>query len=182
MTNDTTPKKTTLTADEINLHQIDDKIFKATMQNKEADQKIFFDWINSIRERFVMTLQMEDSEMDKISLLQEFQNAYKDLKRTVSDLASFEALLGNKLKTDRLEHSISSTKIELVNSQQGKTPLINWKDHYSFILVGGQSLDRGFTVEGLTVTYMPRSVGVGTVDTIQQRARFFGRILKKEPA
>ena len=35
-------------------------------------------------------------------------------------------------------------------------------------------MDRGFTVEGLTVTYMPRNVGVGNVDTIQQRARFFG--------
>jgi len=29
-------------------------------------------------------------------------------------------------------------------------------------------------VEGLTVTYMPRNVGVGNVDTVQQRARFFG--------
>jgi hypothetical protein len=35
-------------------------------------------------------------------------------------------------------------------------------------------MDRGFTVEGLTVTYMPRNIGTGTVDTIQQRARFFG--------
>jgi hypothetical protein len=35
-------------------------------------------------------------------------------------------------------------------------------------------MDRGFTVEGLTVTYMPRSPGVGNADTIQQRARFFG--------
>lgn len=35
-------------------------------------------------------------------------------------------------------------------------------------------MDRGFTVEGLTVTYMPRSLGVGNADTVQQRARFFG--------
>ena len=35
-------------------------------------------------------------------------------------------------------------------------------------------MDRGFTVEGLTVTYMPRGIGVGNADTIQQRARFFG--------
>jgi hypothetical protein len=35
-------------------------------------------------------------------------------------------------------------------------------------------MDRGFTVEGLTVTYMPRDMGVGNADTIQQRARFFG--------
>jgi hypothetical protein len=35
-------------------------------------------------------------------------------------------------------------------------------------------MDRGFTVMGLTVTYMPRQVGTGNADTVQQRARFFG--------
>jgi len=35
-------------------------------------------------------------------------------------------------------------------------------------------MDRGVTVEGLTVTYMPRSLGTGQVDTTLQRARFFG--------
>jgi hypothetical protein len=35
-------------------------------------------------------------------------------------------------------------------------------------------MDRGFTVEGLTITYMPRDVGLGMADTIQQRGRFFG--------
>jgi len=40
--------------------------------------------------------------------------------------------------------------------------------------VGGQAVDRGFTVELLTVTYMPRGVGVGNADSLQQRARFFG--------
>jgi hypothetical protein len=140
----------------------------------QLDQRLYFDWANSIKERFVATLQMQDDEFDKIELIKEFEVAYKDLSRTVENLPTFEQLLGNKLKTDRLEHAISSTKIEEVNSRQGKTPLIKWRDHYAYILVGGQSLDRGFTVEGLTVTYMPRPVGVGTVDTIQQRARFFG--------
>ena len=36
------------------------------------------------------------------------------------------------------------------------------------------ALDRGFTVDSLSVTYMPRGVGVGNADTLQQRARFFG--------
>jgi hypothetical protein len=36
-------------------------------------------------------------------------------------------------------------------------------------------LERGFTIEGLTTTYMPRvSKGKANSDTIQQRARFFG--------
>jgi hypothetical protein len=53
-------------------------------------------------------------------------------------------------------------------------PQVNWHDRYPFILVGGQAMDRGFTVEGLTITYMPRSIGQGNADTLQQRARFLG--------
>ncbi len=59
-------------------------------------------------------------------------------------------------------------------NRKRKTPSIRWNDFYSHILVGGQAMDRGFTVEGLTVTYMPRSLGTGQVDTTLQRARFFG--------
>ena len=51
------------------------------------------------------------------------------------------------------------------------TPQPDWKNSYPWILVGGQAMDRGFTVEGLTVTYMPRDMGVGNADTIEQRAR-----------
>lgn len=36
------------------------------------------------------------------------------------------------------------------------------------------SIERGVTVEGLTITYMPRGPGVGNADSIQQRARWFG--------
>lgn len=140
----------------------------------QFDQGFYFRWIQSIKERFVLTLQQEDSESDKQDLIDEFREAYLDLTQTESNLPTFEALIGNYVKTDRLEHSINSTKLELVNSSAGSTPSINWRDNYSFILVGGQSMDRGFTVEGLTVTYMPRNIGVGNVDTIQQRARFFG--------
>ena len=50
----------------------------------------------------------------------------------------------------------------------------NWNSALSHILVGGENLGRGFTVNGLTTTYMPRGRGVGVADTIQQRGRFFG--------
>ena len=64
--------------------------------------------------------------------------------------------------------------MRLVNSLADADRNIHWRRNYSWILVGGQVLDRGFTVEGLTVTYMPRGPGVGNADTIQQRARFLG--------
>jgi hypothetical protein len=66
------------------------------------------------------------------------------------------------------------TSYEQVNATAGQTPRIDWGQSYGWLLVGGQAMDRGITVEGLTVTYMPRGRGVNNADTIQQRARFFG--------
>ncbi len=69
---------------------------------------------------------------------------------------------------------IGDTRIQQVNSTAQGERDVKWGESEYWILVGGQKLDRGFTVEGLTITYMPRSIGTGTADTLQQRARFFG--------
>jgi hypothetical protein len=70
----------------------------------------------------------------------------------------------------------SKTLITLVAGNFDKG--IVWEEYFKenkfFILVGGGKLERGFTIEGLISTYMPRSQKVGNADTIQQRARFFG--------
>ena len=50
---------------------------------------------------------------------------------------------------------------------------VRWNLTPVHILVGGNKLDRGFTVEGLTVTYMNRPASE-QVDTLEQRARAFG--------
>jgi hypothetical protein len=134
----------------------------------QGDHTTFNGWVNTIKESWRRLLSGEDNE-EKAELLADFRTTYNDLQMTVADLPVFETL------TDyNLIHAIQYTPIVEVNSRRGATPQINWQDSYSWILVGGQSMDRGFTVEGLTVTYMPRNVGVGNVDTIQQRARFFG--------
>lgn len=50
-----------------------------------------------------------------------------------------------------------------------------WDEAKHHVLIGGQLLDRGFTVEDLIVTYMPRDTkGKNNADTIEQRCRFFG--------
>lgn len=134
----------------------------------QGDHNTFYGWINDTKESWRRLLSGEDNE-DKEELLNAFQIAYNDLQMTVTNLPPFRQL------TDfNLVHAIQYTPIVEVNARQGATPHINWQDSYSWILVGGQSMDRGFTVEGLTVTYMPRNIGVGNVDTIQQRARFYG--------
>lgn len=134
----------------------------------QGDHNTFYGWVNDARESWRRLLSGNENE-ERRQLLGEFQLAYNDLQMTVPNLPSFEQL------TDfNLIHAIQYTPIIEVNARRGATPQINWQDSYSWILVGGQSMDRGFTVEGLTVTYMPRNIGVGNVDTIQQRARFYG--------
>jgi hypothetical protein len=134
----------------------------------QGDHNTFCSWVNNIKESWRRLLAGNNNE-EKAVLLNDFKLAYNDLQMTVSNLPPFD-----QLADSNLIHAIQYTRIVEVNSRQGVTPRINWQDSYSWILVGGQSMDRGFTVEGLTVTYMPRNVGVGNVDTIQQRARFFG--------
>ena len=74
-----------------------------------------------------------------------------------------------------LPPSMRSTLTWEVNSRVlEKWTQDNWNSAPSHILVGGENLGRGFTVNGLTTTYMPRGRGVGVADTIQQRGRFFG--------
>ena len=127
----------------------------------------YFRWVSAIRNGWLQTLESGD-QIDRDELLHEFQHAYADLAATVPDLQPFEQL------TPRLIHAIRRTELWLVNAVVGRTPQIDWRSSYAHILVGGQALDRGYTVEGLTVTYMPRGVGTRVADTIQQRARFFG--------
>lgn len=132
-------------------------------------QNIYFNWIRSVCDSWRRLLASSDVE-EKGELLAEFQTAYNDLHHSVGDdLPSFQELTGN-----RLTHAINYTRIMEINASRGRTPSIRWSDCYSHILVGGQSMDRGFTVEGLTVTYMPRSLATSQVDTTLQRARFFG--------
>lgn len=136
--------------------------------HKTISHEDFYRCIQKIIKNWQTILQSNDNDLDKNDLLVEFKNAYKDLSQTVEDLPSFETLW------NILPLAIRETQLLEVNAKAGKTPPVNWKNTYAHILVGGQAMDRGFTVEGLTVTYMPRGVGSGNVDTIQQRARFFG--------
>lgn len=136
--------------------------------HKTIEHKEFYVWIKEIFNQWKEICRREDSNKDKKELIDKFRLAYEDLVSTVSDLISFEEII--KI----LPVTLNKINIVEVNASTGKTPEIDWGQQYGFILVGGQALDRGFTVEGLTVTYMPRGYGVGNIDTLQQRARFFG--------
>lgn len=125
-------------------------------------------WVDAIKKEWETLLRLPDTDSDFRDFMEELRHAYRDLQGTVSDIPSFDALVKVLRRATRL------TLPKTVNAAGGKTPAVDWDNTYAHILVGGQAMDRGFTVRGLTVTYMPRPVGMGNADTVQQRARFFG--------
>ena len=129
---------------------------------------LYHTWVQAARNLWMDTLSLPENDRDRLQLLEDLREAHADLARTVNDLEAFDEIAGGLLR------AIRRTYVKLVNSLADADRNIHWRRNYSWILVGGQVLDRGFTVEGLTVTYMPRGPGVGNADTIQQRARFLG--------
>ena len=106
---------------------------------------------------------------DRKEVIADFKKAYSELSKTEKNMPTFDAVV------DKLPRALRNTTVIEFNTRGSpKTPEINWRHAEGWILVGGQAVDRGFTVDSLSVTYMPRGVGVGNADTIQQRARFFG--------
>ncbi|MCC6486914.1 MAG: alpha-1,4 polygalactosaminidase [Candidatus Hydrogenedentes bacterium] len=136
--------------------------------HRTAQHREFYNWVRDIFEEWKRVLNLADGDPDREDLLEDLREAHRELATTVANLPPFEDLVPS------LRFAFRNTRILEVNAVGGRTPEVDWRSAYGWILVGGQAMDRGFTVEGLTVTYMPRGIGVGNADTVQQRARFFG--------
>jgi hypothetical protein len=136
--------------------------------HRTAQHQEFYGWVRDVFEEWKRILNLPENDPDRQELLEDFRDAHSDLAETVEDLPPFEELVPN------FRYAFLNTRVLEVNAREGQTPQVDWRSMYGWIVVGGQAMDRGFTVEGLTTTYMPRGIGVGNADTVQQRARFFG--------
>lgn len=135
---------------------------------KRDSHLMFTRWARNIKEEWKARLESSDHP-GRTNFLAELRETFDQLTKTYAVDYSFEQI------EPLLFDAISETAIEELNTREkNKIPSVDWCGDYSWILVGGIGLDRGFTVEGLTISYMPRSIGVGNADSIQQRARFFG--------
>lgn len=132
---------------------------------KVAPQRDYKKIIEAVQRDWTSLLSRDEEDEERQELLNEFAMSHAALKKTFSPLPALNELI------EQLTLQISRTKVTIVNQDGSDVP---WKRHDTHILVGGQKLDRGYTVKGLTVTHMARNPGAGNYDTIQQRARFFG--------
>lgn len=132
------------------------------------DHLMYARWTKQIQDQWVSILK-DPGHPEHQRLLSAFEAAALDLLKTYDTSLTFEDI------APVLFEAIEETTVaELNTREKSRITPVDWDYEYSWILVGGIGLDRGFTVEGLTVSYMPRSTGVGNADNIQQRARFFG--------
>lgn len=73
----------------------------------------------------------------------------------------------------QLQKVIDSVKVRVINSKsKDKLDYDNYENGLNVIAIGGYSLSRGFTLEGLTISYLIRNTAMA--DTLLQMGRWFG--------
>ena len=76
---------------------------------------------------------------------------------------------------DKILEIIKETKIIVLNGTQATKNLKNFiLGRKYFIVIGGDMLDRGLTIDGLAVSYFTRQAKKSQADTLLQRARWYG--------
>ena len=133
-------------------------------RNVEPHQQ-YENWINLLRGQWASDLRLEPGDEERMGLLDFLERVYQDsiddaFHRSFTDLVS------------DLPRFLDRLVVRVVNGSHRDE--VKWSSAYAWVIIGGQSIDRGFTVEGLTVSYVARPLGEGNADNVQQRARFFG--------
>jgi len=133
--------------------------------SNDASRK-FCDWVKMLKDSWEDRLQLPDGDPSKKELIEQFKDNYTEAVRRIENPPAFKEVMFEVLQV------ILDTNIEIVIAGSKE---IDWSNSSAHILVGADMLNRGYTVEGLMVSYMPRySIGKSNADTIQQRCRFFG--------
>ena len=120
--------------------------------------KVVKDWIEMTRDK---------NDIAYNDVKAELLSAYNEYSRTtVKQIPPFSAI------EDYIIQAINACGKHTINSDNDSRS----DEFYDYnIYVGGQILGRGITLKGLTITYIIRtSKGTSAVDTVQQRARWFG--------
>ena len=138
-------------------------------REQDASEK-FYEWIKDLLDTWYEHISHGEHDPGYIELkktfLQNYDEAIRMYKEHNESYPRFTEIW------EKIPDIILDTNTELLisrNKKQGENKEIDWTSSCA------DMLNRGFTVEHLAITYMPRySVGKSMADTIQQRCRFFG--------
>ena len=105
-------------------------------------------------------------------LLGEFEKVYIDMKENIKFYyPSFNDLI------DQVKKNLNRTDVFQINTTEDSNRDMDEgiDKYYKYkIFVGGNMLERGITIKNLAVTYIYRTAKLNPIDSVLQRARWFG--------
>ena len=152
-------------------HRIKDKVEKTSMMI-HADRlivvnDIYLSWLKAYNKNIIKDL--DDNQEETI---EDFKKIFLDVKIKLDNYFSVFPDFNEVIEKIKY-YVIEELMFWFVAGKEDDE--VKWKSGSHHVLVGGQKLDRGFTVKNLIVTYMPRTTkSKSNADTIEQRCRFFG--------
>lgn len=134
-----------------------------------ASHTMYKNWVETAqRTTFTAVKRLHSGDPPAAAKL--FADEYAALKATFPDIRPLPDLVDAMV-----DEVFDDFRVVEINGTQQAEKKVKWKETKYWVLVGASKLDRGYTVEGLCVTYMPRPLGTSAAaDNLQQRARFFG--------
>lgn len=131
----------------------------------------FKNWVDNQLKSWRKSLRKPDGHDDKEDVYRRFEELFP---MAVQFYPDYEQPTFEEIKP-LIKDVMGDYQTYLVNTDRDAQTEIEWDSYCMHILVGAEMLNRGFTVEKLATTYMPRyTTGATNADTIQQRCRFFG--------
>jgi len=137
-----------------------------------AGNQLFEGWVRHEIDKWSEALNKPEGHEDRVILMQRFEQKLNDAlefypqtnRPSFNDVKKFIPDIVNDCAIYRITGE---------SEDDGKN--LPWNAHKMNVVIGAQMLNRGFTVEKLATTYMPRyTTGIANADTIEQRCRFFG--------
>jgi len=137
--------------------------------NRKDDHRRLQEAVQALLDGWKEALRLPDTDPGTGEALELGHRAYDDLCATASNCPRWPEI------STQLRQEVKALKVWLVNSlPQASNPITTPFNLQNNIMIGGNMLDRGVTIQGLAVTYITRRARDSQADTIEQRVRWFG--------
>jgi len=138
--------------------------------HKKDHHKVIGDRVKYLVENWKEKLLLSEGDPGREGILNIIRNHYSEFDGVLTEYPTWEIIkmqLRYEIKNLRLPWIVNS-------SNYGEIPSSDKIYLKNNIFIGGNMLDRGVTLDGLTVTYITRRAKESQADTVEQRARWFG--------
>lgn len=133
---------------------------------------------NIVREKIAEFLNtLTNEEKDSINMLdKQIKDTWEDMQKTKPDIKSYEEIkeyIYSKLLNETISIQDDKCIIKLITMNSKSSQDVSYNKGLN-IIIGGNSLGRGVTFEGLQIVYYSRTSKIPQIDTYWQHCRMFG--------